>query len=191
MVNWAYRNVRSQSLSSLFAMPDGHYYSASLPSPSLLRFTPDKRPTGTVSIKNGVIEATDIRMSGNRFDPIVQKGSVILPEGDYILNVLFYSTTGTNGMPCHVAVWGSPRPYRIAGKKTLVLDPGPVSRVGIRVRKGQKAISLQLEAFTKNGYAVDDLTFHSGNTASRPPAPTVDIIDPSGAVVGRVNLKYG
>lgn len=191
MVNWAYRTVRSQSLSTLFMMPDGRYYTASLPSQELLRFTSDKRPTGLVFVKHGLIEASDIRMGGSRFDPIIKDGSIVLPEGSYILNVLAYSTTGTNGTPCHVAIWGSLKPYRVAGNKNLVLDPGPINRVGIRVRPSRKSIGLQLEAFTKGGYTVDDLSFRQGNSLSRPPAPAVEIVDPSGVTVAKVTLKYG
>lgn len=191
MVFWVNHNVRTQAVSSLFAMPDGRYYTASLPSKGVLRFTPDSRPTGTVSIKDGLIEASDISLSGNRFEPIYKDGSVVLPEGEYWLNVLAYTAKGTNGDPCRICILGHMKPYRISGGKDISLDPGPISRVGIRVQRTGKAFGLQLEAYTKGGYTVDDITFPDSGNNGRPSAPTVEIVDPSGLTVAKVTLKYG
>lgn len=191
MICWVDRNVRTQTISALFAMPDGQYYTASLPSAKVLRFAPDTRPTGTVSVKGGKIEGVDVLFNGKRFGAAIKDGTLVLPEGSYDLNLVAFSATSANGTRYHLCFGGGSKLYKVVGGSELSLDPGPISRIDLRIGRGSKAVGFELSAYCKSGHAVFSVTIDDDNGGSRPPAPTVEIIDPSGQKVGEVTLKYG
>jgi len=191
MVCWVDRNIQTQTISSLFALPDGQYYTASLPSAKILRFVPDKRPTGTISVKGGIIDDVDVLFNGKRFGAAIKDGSLVLPEGSFNVNLIAYAAKSTSGTGYRLCIGGGTKLYKVVGGSELLLDPGPISRIALGVGLGSKAIGFELSAYCKSGHAVSSVTIDDDNGGSRPPAPTVEVIDPSGAKVGEVTLKYG
>lgn len=191
-VAWIDKTIKHQPVGSLFALPDGKYYNASFVSSFVLRFTPDPRPTGTVSVKNGRIELADLLFKGEKFSPAIANGVMALPTGNYQLQAVAYKGNRADGAEYMLSfIPVKEKDATVEAGKDLCLDPGPVNKAVLAVDRSGKGFSLAMGAQCENGDRLVYLFLSDGKKLKELPEPVVEIFDPSGSKVSEIKLEYG
>jgi hypothetical protein len=191
-------NADSQSrelpLDNLFALDDGHYYTARYASSgkAVLSITQDQTPLGKIGIEGGIAQSISLRSDKSSFAPIVKDGVASVPEGKYSLAYIALLSKTKEGKQYYRAyrVNDSSR-VEVKANETTNLDfDGPVE---LTVTQSDAGLAKQfnLTCNTKSGYTVTGLYIVENGNYNQIQAPQLVIIDPEGKEISTQAFKFG